>query len=144
MISSKFHQEEKLSLYHNVSLQWSSLNAVIYLENPHQFVNDPAWGQLLSRFRVGKYTEEDIKTINSRCLYDGHTLDFPNDKDKMNTCYACPTNKEQNSIEMSLFEEHLRKTHQFYDDQEINPPDHTILIESIIMISSQIYIYIFK
>ena len=27
----------KTALYHNISLQWSSMNTVIYLENSHRF-----------------------------------------------------------------------------------------------------------
>ena len=51
----------KTALYHNISLQWSSLNTVIYLENSHRFKKDPRWGKLLSQYRIGKYTEEDIE-----------------------------------------------------------------------------------
>lgn len=51
----------KTALYHNISLQWSSLNKVIYLKNSHRFKKDPRWGNLLSRYRIGKYTEEDIE-----------------------------------------------------------------------------------
>ena len=48
----------------------------------------------------------------------------------MNTCYACATNKARNSIEMSLFEENLRETHPRFDDNNRDPPDHTILIKA--------------
>ena len=49
------------ALYHNVNLQWSSVNTVIYLENLHRFKNDPERGKLLSQLRVGIYTEQDIE-----------------------------------------------------------------------------------
>ena len=84
----------KIALYHNISLQWSSLNTVIFLENAHRFRNDPVWGVLLSRFRVGKYIDEDIEKINARWLGGDNKIDFPRTKDSMDTCHACSRNKK--------------------------------------------------
>ena len=60
----------KTALYHNMNLQWSSLNTGIFLENSHRFKNDPEWGQLLSQFRVGTYTKDDIEKITQDGLVD--------------------------------------------------------------------------
>ena len=41
--------------------------------------------------------------------------------------YACPTNKEQNTICIGVFHEHINKTHPILQSDEM-PPDHTIVI----------------
>ena len=106
---------------------------MVFLENSHRFKNNSEWGQLLSRFRVGKYTEEDIEIINTRWLGGYKKVAFPSTKDSLDTCYACSTNKEQNAIGMSLFEYHLKNTHTNFSNEEIKPPHHTILIQSVIL-----------
>jgi hypothetical protein len=43
-------------------------------------------------------------------------------------CYACPTNKEQNSIQTLIFEEHIQGTNPNVTSNEM-PPKHTLIIE---------------
>ncbi len=43
-------------------------------------------------------------------------------------CYACPTNKEQNSIQTAIFQEHIKATHPDVTCNEM-PPKHTLIIE---------------
>ena len=81
-----------------------------FLENSHRFKNDSEWEELLSQFRVGKYTDEDIEKINTRWLGWDNKIDFHGTKDSLDICYACSTNKERSTIDTSLFEDHL-KTH---------------------------------
>ncbi len=43
-------------------------------------------------------------------------------------CYACPTNKEQNSIQAAIFKEHLQATHPNVTSNEMQP-EHTLIIK---------------
>ncbi len=43
-------------------------------------------------------------------------------------CYASPTNKEQNSIQVAIFQEHIKATHPGVTCNEM-PPEHTLIIE---------------
>ena len=118
-------------LYKNQGTIWNSINSVIYLENKHRFKEDPEWGEILSRLRIGETTEEDLDLINERCLTNGN-LHLPDDKEtRLNTCYACPTNLERNAISASIFEEHVRATHPLFGSH-LDPPSHTLIIEAII------------
>ncbi len=41
-------------------------------------------------------------------------------------CYACPTNKEQNSIHAAIFKKHIQATHPNVTSNEM-PPEHTLM-----------------
>ena len=43
-------------------------------------------------------------------------------------CYACPTNKERNSIHAAIFQKHIQETHTNVTCDEM-PPEHTQIIE---------------
>ena len=43
-------------------------------------------------------------------------------------CYACPTNKERNSIQAAIFQKHIQATHPNVTCDEM-PPEHTLIIE---------------
>jgi hypothetical protein len=43
-------------------------------------------------------------------------------------CYACSTNKEQNSIQAAIFKEHIQATHPNVTSNE-TPPEHTLMIK---------------
>jgi len=43
--------------------------------------------------------------------------------------YACPTNVERNAISAASFEKHVMETHPSINN-ELMPPDHTIIIEA--------------
>jgi hypothetical protein len=45
------------------------------------------------------------------------------------TCYACPRNKDHNSIQVSSFKKHIQATHPPFKSNK-NPPEHTIIIEA--------------
>jgi hypothetical protein len=45
------------------------------------------------------------------------------------TFYACPTNKERNSIQAAIFQKHIEATHPSITSNEM-PPDHTLIIEA--------------
>ena len=48
---------------------------------------------------------------------------------KGDACYACPTNKERNSIQKAIFQQHIHTTHPSITSNEM-PPDHTLIIEA--------------
>jgi hypothetical protein len=50
-------------------------------------------------------------------------------------CYACPTNKEQNSIQAAIFQEYIKATHPGVTCNEM-PPEHTLIIEGHIISST--------
>ncbi len=43
-------------------------------------------------------------------------------------CYACPTNKEQNSIQAAIFKDHIQATHPNVTSNEM-PPELTVIIK---------------
>jgi hypothetical protein len=43
-------------------------------------------------------------------------------------CYTCPTNKEQNSIQAAILQEHIKATHPDVNCNEM-PLEHTLIIE---------------
>ena len=60
MVGNLFQIEptSKDPLYKFPNTQWNSVNCVIMLDSLHRFSEDPEWGELLSRFRVGNITKE--------------------------------------------------------------------------------------
>ena len=108
------------------SLFWeNSLNCVIFLENSHRFKDDPEYGEILGRMRMGKDTIEDRKKINTRVLgKDGVNLPLASD-----ACYACPTNNERNGITAGIFCNHILATHPTIDN-DTDPPKHTLMVEA--------------
>ena len=107
------------------------------LDSLHRFSEDPEWGELLSRFRVGNITKEDMEKLNERNL-GKNSLKLPDDEESLkNTGYACPFNRQRNAVESALFKTHLERTHTHYTDSKTDPPDHTIVIESVLMTKSK-------
>ena len=75
-------------------VRWSehwhgSVNCCIFLKNDHRFKDDPKFGKILHRVRMGTATLADIKTINKRWL-GNPDVELPTDG---NICYAVPFNK---------------------------------------------------
>ena len=103
----------------------NSINCVIFLENSHRFKDDPEYGEILGRMRMGKDTKEDREKINSRVL-GTNGVQLPNESD---VCYACPTNKERNGIKAGVFKKLIDATHPSVDSDEL-PPIHTLTIEA--------------
>lgn len=46
----------------------SALNTAIILDGKYRFRSDPEFGELLSRFRNGAISLDDIKLLNRRCI----------------------------------------------------------------------------
>ena len=118
MVGDLFQIEptSKDPLYKFPNTQWNSVNCVIMLDSLHRFSEDPEWGELLSRFRVGNITKEDMQKINERNL-GKNSLKLPCDEESLkNTGYACPFNRQRNTVESALFKTHLERTHPHYTD----------------------------
>ena len=87
----------------------NSLNCAIVLDGMHRFTNDKVYGDLLKRLCQNELTEDDTALLNTRVIgQNGLTLPANITGD---TCYACPTNKERNSITASIFKRHIQATH---------------------------------
>ena len=54
---------------------------------------------------------------------------------KGEACYACPTNKERNSIQKAIFRQHIQATHLSVTTNNL-PPSHTLIIEAHITSSN--------
>ena len=142
----------------------NSINVVIILDNDHRFKEDPEYGKMLKRMWNGDLTSEDRKKINTRVIgYQGLQLpttfkgkNFTVIKGKRyiscihfthrlyilyyctykgETCYACPTNKERNSIQKAIFRQHIQATHPSVTTNDL-PPSHTLIIEAHITSSN--------
>ena len=87
------------------------------------------FGKLLSDFWAGELSQEQRDLINTRVVgKNGVTL--PKLMQNDNTWnYACPTNRERNSITAGIFKKHVW-AHCPYKTSPNNPPDSTIIIES--------------
>ena len=113
-------------VYAKHSIIWhDAINSAVFLNQSHRFKKDPEWGSILKRVSKGNATEDDIKKINSRVI-DNERVELPKNG---NICYACPTNKGRNAICTKMFYEHIKSTHPKFDEPNIDPPNHTIIIE---------------
>jgi len=109
-------------------LAWeNTINCAIFLKTSHRFKDDPEYGEILERFRMGENTHEDREEINKRVI----SLTVKPPKDDQDLCYACPTNKERNGVNAITFQQHIKATHPKVTDEE-DPPDHTLMIEASI------------
>ena len=86
------------------TLQFSSINRAVFLNVSHRFQNDPDFGEIMRRFRIGKVTKKDIQTINSRHI-DNPNVSLPSITEIRCACYM---NAERNAYTNVVFLEHLR------------------------------------
>ena len=85
VFSSEFHQlhpigklEEILySASPGASMWENTINCVIFLENGHRFKDDPDYGQILRRMRMGQDTEDNRLRINSRVVCADNGVELP-------------------------------------------------------------------
>jgi len=95
------------------------------------------FGELLDRYRNNAWTDDDIKTINSRLIDTSTGVMTPNNDDTY-VSYACAFNKERNVIATTIFSKHVNATHPVVKpgDNDQSACDgilrHTIIIESLI------------
>jgi hypothetical protein len=104
-----------------------ALNCAIFLDNSHRFKEDPEFGAILERMRMGEDTVEDREEINKRVIDPKNGITPPSDDP--NIAYACGTNKQRNGVIAGHFQQHILNTHPDINSNE-NPPDHTLMIEA--------------
>lgn len=95
------------------------LNCYIELEGMHRFKDDPAWGERCLRFREGRPTLEDIKTINESCLVT------PQNQPPPNVQVATKINANRDAINSQVFEEFCKKN---------KPADGSVLSGAIVIL----------
>jgi len=136
VFSGDFHQLKPICAEDDVlysgspaaSVWENTINCAIFLDNSHRFKDDPEFGKILARMRMGDDTREDRELINSRVV--NATLTLP--EQAPDACFACSTNKERNGVTASCFKLHIKETHPTIDDDNSLPPDHTLMIEASI------------
>ena len=133
VLAGDFHQLCPVSGQPVYKNSWSecwhgSVNVCIFLKNDHRFKDDPRFGKLLSRIRVGEATKEDIHEINKRWL-GNQDIELPSDND---VCYACPTNKDRNAISTKIFSNLVKTTNPSLTSIDASLPSFNIVIESSI------------
>ena len=79
-------------LFKGTTLQFGAINKAISLNVSHRFEDDPSYGEIMRRFRMGLVTKEDIKTINTRFIGNINVSLPP----ITNLRCACYTNAERN------------------------------------------------
>ena len=80
------------------------MTKVVKLKTNHRFDDDIEFGKLLDRYRSDTWTEDDVKTINSRII-DASTGVMPPNNDDIDVCYACACSKERNFIATTIFQD---------------------------------------
>ena len=96
----------------------SALNSFIELNGRHRFKDDPAWGDVLFRFRCGEPTLDDINRINEKC----HVR---NKKPPSNIQIATHANKNRDAINAAVFEEWCKKN---------KPADGSVLNGAVVVL----------
>eukprot|EP00984_Skeletonema_dohrnii_P014491 scaffold6089_cov149-Skeletonema_dohrnii-CCMP3373.AAC.2 len=104
-----------------------ALNCAIFLNNSHRFKDDPEYGRILERMRMGEDTLDDREEINKRVINPKKGIVPPSDDP--NISYACGTNKQRNGVIAGHFQQHILSTHPDVASDE-DPPDHTLMIEA--------------
>ena len=116
------------SLFSSYIDYWHGMiQKVIFLDNAHRFKDDPEWGEILLRIRLGTYTESDIIEINKRLITSHNPLPIENHGTN-NLTYACELNAQRNEICNAIFMKHLQQTHPKINQPQL-PPNHTFIIK---------------
>ena len=134
IFSGDFHQippvnvRQKNILWKNPGLWDTAINVAIVLDNSHRFKDDPEYGCILKRMWNGTFTKDDCNKVNQRLI--GRSIRLPEPDISSDISYACWSNKERTTVHASLFQEHIKNFPGF--DSDIDPPDHTVILEATI------------
>ena len=107
------------------TLQFNAINRAVFLNVSHRFENDPEYGDIMRRFRLGKVLKEDIHKINTRHFQNSDIVFPPITKLRC----ACYMNDERNAYNNVVFLQHLKATHQEASENCTNIPTHTCIIK---------------
>ena len=114
------------------NIYWDDINRCVILDGNHRFKDDPLWGEMLDRLRLGESTEEDMKLINSRVIgVNGLKLPTRDELNGEKISYCCKTNRMRNVVSDNNFLNILRKFHPLKNSNE-NAPSHTIIIKGVL------------
>ena len=113
-------------LFKRNTLQFNAINCAVFLNKSHRFSQDPEYGEIMRRFRIGKVTRADIEHLNSRFI-ENEDIFLPQLTDIRCACYM---NDERNAYNNVVFMEHLKATHPKEDQLDIPPPMHTCIIKA--------------
>ena len=133
IFSGDFHQLPPINtngvLYagSDKSIMWeNAINCPIFLEKSHRFKNDPQWGEIMGRMRMGNNTLEDRHEINKHYQTPSERKNVPPE-----AATACVSNKERNAIEFSAWKTYITENHPSIHSDEL-PPDNVLFIECLI------------
>lgn len=108
VFSGDFYQldppgSDKQPLYEDSCCEFEDfINTFLELNGQHRFKDDPEWGDILTRFREGKMTSDDIRKINAIILSKKDNI-LPNLR------YATYFNRDRDSINAALFEKAMQE-----------------------------------
>ena len=133
VFSGDFHQLPPIAttgvLYSgsDKTVMWeNTINCPIFLEKSHRFKNDPEWGNIMGRMRMGNDTIEDRIEINK------HYRDASNKSNiSLDTTTACVRNTERNAVEFMTWKNYITHNHPSIDSDNL-PPDNVLFIECLI------------
>jgi len=109
------------------SVMWeNAINCPIFLENSHRFKNDPEWGEIMGRMRMGNDTLEDRQEINKH-------YQKPSERNNISSeaTTACTSNKERNAIEFRAWKTYITENHPSIKSDELLP-NNVLFIECLI------------
>jgi hypothetical protein len=110
---------------------WHLINSVIFCKGfNHRFKDDPEWGDLLDRLRLGLLTEKDYDFLDTRVIGNDLSLPVTQPSDENVLSYVCPTNAQRNRITDNNFEDLVRRTHPVATSN-VAAPDFTVIIKGI-------------
>ena len=104
----------------------NAINCPIFLEKSHRFKDDPEWGEIMGRMRMGKDTLEDREEINKHYQPPSERKNVP---PEATTAYE--TNKERNAIEFSAWKTYITEHHPSIHNDKL-PPDNVLFVECLI------------
>jgi len=103
---------KKDSMYKTRSDEFEWQNCYVELDGTHRFRDDPEWGRLLSKFRDGTVTVEDVRYINENCMVkEGRPI-----PDGIQ--YAAFSNRTRDVVNTLAFEKYCATHHNTEDVAE--------------------------
>ena len=104
----------------------NAISCPFFLEKSHRFKDDPKWGKIMARMRMGNDTIEDRTEINKH-----YRVTSNNNSLALDTTTACVRNTERNAIEFMAWKNYITQNHPSIHSNDI-PPDNVIFIECLV------------
>ena len=100
-----------------------ALNSYIELDGKWRFIKDPEWGNIMSRFREGNPTADDIRLINDKCSTKVKTP-------PVGIQVATYTNKDRDAINAAIFDKWTSKN---------KPANNSVLKSACLVFMDNLY-----